>query len=114
VLNCSVALDLAFQTLSDPTRRGIVARLAQGPCSVGELAGPLRMSLPAVMQHLKLLEASGLVRSEKVGRVRTCRLDAEALRRAEAWIAEQRQVWEARLDRLGDYLDDTKGETADG
>ncbi len=81
---------------------------------MGELAGPLRMSLPAVMQHLKLLEASGLVRSEKVGRVRTCRLDAEALRRAEAWIAEQRQVWEARLDRLGDYLDDTKGETADG
>jgi DNA-binding transcriptional ArsR family regulator len=69
------------------------------------------MSLPAVMQHLRLLEASGLVRREKRGRVRTCRLDAEALGRAESWIAEQRRAWEARLDRLETYLDETAGET---
>lgn len=110
VLNDSTALDLAFQVLSNRTRRGIVARLATGPRSVGELAEPLPISLPAVVQHLRLLEASGLVRSEKVGRVRTCRLDADALRRAETWIAEQRQVWEARLDRLETYLDDTEGD----
>jgi DNA-binding transcriptional ArsR family regulator len=110
VLNRSAALDLAFQALSDPTRRNIVARLAQRPRSVGELAEPLAMSLPAVMQHLRLLEASGLVRSEKVGRVRTCHLNAGALRRAEAWIGEQRSLWEARLDRLEAYLDETSGE----
>ena len=77
---------------------------------MGELAEPLAMSLPAVMQHLRLLEASGLVRSEKVGRVRTCHLNAGALRRAEAWIGEQRSLWEARLDRLEAYLDETSGE----
>jgi DNA-binding transcriptional ArsR family regulator len=114
VLNNSPALDRAFQVLSDPTRRSIVARLAKRPRSVGELARPLAMSLPAVMQHLKLLEASGLVSTEKVGRVRTCRLNPEALARAEAWIAEQRQVWEARLDRLETYLEETAGEISDG
>jgi DNA-binding transcriptional ArsR family regulator len=114
VLNNSAALDRAFQVLSDRTRRSIVARLAKRPRSVGELARPLAMSLPAVMQHLKLLEASGLVSTEKVGRVRTCRLNPEALARAEAWIAEQRQVWEARLDRLETYLEETAGETSDG
>jgi DNA-binding transcriptional ArsR family regulator len=72
------------------------------------------MSLPAVMQHVKLLVASGLVSTEKVGRVRTCRLNPEALARAEAWIAEQRRVWEARLDRLETYLEETAGETSDG
>ena len=102
-------LDLAFQALSDPTRRGILAKLTRGPASVGEIARPLRMSLPAVMQHLKLLEASGLVRSEKKGRVRTCRIDAPALAAAESWIAEQRKGWEARLDRLEQFIE--KGET---
>ena len=102
-------LDLAFQALSDPTRRGILARLSRGPVSVGEIAQPLSMSLPAVLQHLKLLEASGLVRSEKKGRVRTCRIDAPALAAAESWIAEQRKSWEARLDRLEQYIE--KGET---
>jgi DNA-binding transcriptional ArsR family regulator len=104
VLNDS-SLDRAFQALSDPTRRGIVARLSAGPASVGEIARPLRMSLPAVLQHLKLLEASGLVRSEKKGRVRTCRIEAAALAAAESWIAEQRRGWEDRLDRLEHYIE---------
>ena len=104
MLNHSQALDLAFQALADPTRRAIVERLARGPASVSELARPLKMSLPAVMQHLAVLEASGLERSEKAGRVRTCRVDSEALGRAERWINDRRSEWERRLDRLGDYL----------
>jgi DNA-binding transcriptional ArsR family regulator len=102
--NQSAPLDRLFQALADPTRRGMVERLSRGPASVGELARPLAMSLPAVMQHLQVLEASGLVRSEKVGRVRTCRIEPAALRTAEQWIAERRTSWERRLDRLGDYL----------
>ncbi|MFI4935313.1 MAG: ArsR/SmtB family transcription factor [Caulobacterales bacterium] len=98
------ALDLMFQALADPTRRGMVERLSRGPASVGELAAPARMSLPAVMQHLQLLETSGLVRSEKVGRVRTCRIDTAALQAAERWINARRTTWERRLDRLGDFL----------
>jgi DNA-binding transcriptional ArsR family regulator len=82
----------------------MVERLSRGPASVSDLARPLAMSLPAVMQHLHVLEASGLVRSEKVGRVRTCRIEPDALRQAEAWIAARRTGWERRLDRLGDYL----------
>jgi len=82
----------------------MVQRLSLGPASVSELAAPLDMSLPAVVQHLQLLEASGLVRSEKAGRVRTCRIEAKALREAEHWIAGRRTLWERRLDRLGDYL----------
>jgi DNA-binding transcriptional ArsR family regulator len=108
VLNESSRLDLAFQALSDPTRRGLVARLSRAPASVSELARPLRISLPAVMQHLKLLEASGLVRSEKKGRVRTCRVEPRALAAAEAWIAEQRAVWEGRLDRFEAYVEEMK------
>lgn len=105
MLNESARLDLAFQALADPTRRGMLARLTRGPASVSELAQPFRISLPAVMQHLQQLEASGLVRSEKKGRVRTCRLQPKALSAAEAWIAEQRELWEGRLDRLEDYLE---------
>jgi DNA-binding transcriptional ArsR family regulator len=82
----------------------MVERLARGPASVSELAKPLAMSLPAVVQHLKVLEGSGLVRSEKVGRVRTCRVESEALTMAERWIGERRASWERRLDRLGAYL----------
>ena len=110
MLNQSHGLDLAFQALADPTRRGMLARLSRAPASVSELARPLRMSLPAVMQHLQLLEASGLVRSEKKGRVRTCRIEPEALAAAEGWIAEQRGLWEGRADRLEDYLATMKGE----
>ena len=97
-------LDRVFQALADPTRRGLVERLVRGPASVSELSRPLAMSLPAVMQHLQVLEDAGLVRSEKTGRVRTCRVEPDALRAAEAWVTGQRTAWETRLDRLGDYL----------
>jgi DNA-binding transcriptional ArsR family regulator len=99
-----VELDELFRALVDPTRRGIVERLVQRPASVKELAEPLAMSLPAVMQHLGVLETSGLVRSEKVGRIRTCQIEPAGLRVAEAWLREQRTAWEERLDRLGDVL----------
>ena len=114
MLNESARLDLAFQALADPTRRGMLARLSRGPASVSELAVPYRMSLPAVLQHLQQLEASGLVRSEKKGRVRTCRLEPKALSNAEKWIAEQRELWEGRLDRLEDYLQTLKTKENDG
>jgi DNA-binding transcriptional ArsR family regulator len=98
------ALDRAFHALADPTRRTIVERLAREPASVTALAKPLAMSLPAVMQHLAVLEASGLIRSEKAGRVRMCRVELVALSLAEKWINDRRSEWENRLDRLGDYL----------
>ncbi len=104
MLNKSAALDLMFQAFADPSRRAMVQRLVRGPASVSELAKPLTMSLPAVVQHLQVLEASGLVRSEKVGRVRTCRIEPKALRAAEQWITARRMIWERRLDRLGEYL----------
>jgi DNA-binding transcriptional ArsR family regulator len=97
-------LDRIFHALADPSRMLIVERLSRGPASVSELAQPLPMSLPAVVQHLHVLEASGLVRSEKVGRVRTCRIEPVALRPAERWISARRTSWERRLDRLGEYL----------
>ena len=105
MLNQQPALDRVFQALADPSRRVIVERLCLGPASVKELAQPLAMSLPAVLQHLQLLEASGLVKSEKTGRVRTCRIEPVALRNAEDWIAGRRTNWERRVDRLADYLD---------
>ena len=104
MLQQSASLDRMFQALADPARRGMVERLSRGPASVSELAQPLAMSLSAVVQHLQVLEASGLVRSEKVGRVRTCRMEPAALRTAERWIVERRATWERRLDRLGDFL----------
>jgi DNA-binding transcriptional ArsR family regulator len=104
MLNQSTSLDLMFKALADPSRRVMVERLSHGPASVSELAEPLAMSLPAVVQHLQVLEESGLVRSEKVGRVRTCRIEPKALSLAEQWIAERRMNWERHLDRLGDYL----------
>ena len=104
MLNQSAWLDRVFHALADPTRRVMVERLSRGPASVSELARPLDMSLSAVVQHLQVLESSGLVRSEKAGRVRTCRIEPSALRTAEQWIAERRTAWERRLDRLGHYL----------
>ena len=100
------SLDPVFQALADPTRRGMVAMLSHGPASVSALAEPFDMSLPAIVQHLQILETSGLVTSEKVGRVRTCRLEPKALMTAEDWISSQRASWEARLDRLGEYLNE--------
>lgn len=114
MLNRSSALDQVFHALADPTRRVMVDRLTRGPASVSELARPLAMSLPAVVQHLQVLEASGLVRTEKVGRVRTCRIEPAVLRSAEGWIAERRTTWERRLDRLGRYLAELPDEPEGG
>ncbi len=111
MLNQSRSLDLAFQALADPTRRAILARLSRAPTSVGDLARPLAMSLPAVMQHLAVLEGSGLVRSEKAGRVRTCRIEPKTLTLAEHWISQRRAEWESNFDRLGEYLKTLKTET---
>lgn len=97
-------LDLTFQALADPTRRGMVERLSRGPATVSELARPFGMSLPAIVQHLAVLEDSGLVQSEKLGRVRTCRIDPAALSLAEQWFNQRRAEWDRRLDRLGEHL----------
>jgi len=96
--------DRAFQALGDPTRRWILTRLSQAPSSASRMAEPLGMTTAAVVQHLQVLEESGLVRSEKQGRVRLCRLDPQGLRELESWISERRRTWERRLDRLGDIL----------
>jgi DNA-binding transcriptional ArsR family regulator len=104
MLNQSADLDRLFHALADPARRAIIARLSRGPAAVSELARPLPMSLPAAMQHLSVLEAAGLVRSEKIGRVRTCAIEPRALSQAEQWINARRIEWEHRLDRLGEYL----------
>jgi DNA-binding transcriptional ArsR family regulator len=102
-----VELDSVFRALADPGRRVMVERLSLGPASVSELAKPLSMSLAAVLQHVQVLEASGLVRSHKVGRTRTCSIDPAVLHSAETWISERRAMVERRLDRLGDYLAST-------
>ena len=99
-------LDQAFHALADESRRAMVVRLSRGAASVSELAAPLDISLPSVMQHLDVLQRSGLVRSEKVGRVRTCRLEPRRMRTLEQWIAEHRAIWERHFDRLADVLDD--------
>ena len=104
MLNYSDQLDVVFQALSDPTRRYMVEQLSRAPASVSELARPLPVSLPAVVQHLQVLEASGLVRSEKVGRVRTCRIDPAVLTAAQSWIDRQKAIWEQRFDRLENFL----------
>lgn len=101
------ALDLAFQALSDPGRRAMVERLSFGPASVSELARPLPMTLSAVVQHLKVLEEAGLVKSEKVGRVRTCSLEVDALAQLEAWVSERRRFWAKQYDQLEAYLAET-------
>jgi DNA-binding transcriptional ArsR family regulator len=113
MLNQAATLDRVFQALSDPSRRLMVERLSQGPASVSELASPLSMTLAAVVQHVQVLEASGLVRSQKTGRVRTCSIEPAVLRSAEHWITERRASWERRLDRLGDYLAETAGQQND-
>ncbi len=104
-------LDRTFAALADPTRRALVERLVQGPATVSELARPLPMSLPAAMLHLKVLEDSGLVTSQKVGRVRTCRIDPKMLSQAEHWVGERRQMWERSLDRLGAFLDQSEAQS---
>jgi DNA-binding transcriptional ArsR family regulator len=110
MLNHEAAIGQAFHALAEPTRRAIVERLSRGPETVSALAHPLSMSLPAVMQHLAVLEAAGLVVSTKQGRVRTCRLDTATLALAEQWFRARRLEWEARLDRLGAYLNELQQE----
>jgi DNA-binding transcriptional ArsR family regulator len=102
-------VDELFRVLSDPTRRGVVHRLAKGPASVSELAAPFAMALPSFVQHLGVLEASGVVRSKKTGRVRTYRLVPRRLQIAENWLAAQRSMWEQRLDRFEDYVNQLDG-----
>ena len=101
MLNQSSDVDRVIGALADPTRRAIVERLGTAPASITELAAPFSMSLPAVLQHVQVLERSGLVATEKVGRVRTCRLELEPLDNVQTWIAERRRNWDRRLDRLG-------------
>ena len=109
------SLDLTFAALADPTRRAIVARLALGEASVGELAAPFAVSLPAISKHLKVLERAELLTREKDGRVRRCRLDSAPMREAAAWIESTRRFWEDRLDALERYLDQRdQGENDDG
>jgi DNA-binding transcriptional ArsR family regulator len=112
VLKHGDALDRIFQALADPARRAMVEQLTRRPATVSELARPLPMSMPAVFQHLQMLEGAGLVRSEKVGRIRTCRIEPAALRLAETWIGARRTTWETRLERLGEVLAQSSGTDA--
>jgi DNA-binding transcriptional ArsR family regulator len=114
MLNHSAELDRLFHALADPARRAMLERLARGPAPVSELAKPLPMSLPSAMQHLGVLEAAGLVRTEKRGRVRSCAIEPQGLSLAEQWINARRAEWEQRLDRLGAYLRTQEGEGSDG
>ncbi len=102
----SVHLDRAFAAISDPTRRGILTRLGRGDASISDLASSFDMTLTGMKKHVQILEEAGLVTTEKVGRVRTCRIEPATLGTAERWIAERRSGWERRLDRLGEYLDE--------
>jgi DNA-binding transcriptional ArsR family regulator len=101
-----IDLDRTFQALADRSRRSMVERLTLGPASVSELARPLPMSLAAVVQHVQVLEACGVVKTEKVGRTRVCRIQSAAMTAAEQWITDRRRGWEIRLDRLGDLLNE--------
>ena len=107
MLNQATDLDRVFHALADPGRRLMLERLVAGPAAVSELGRPLTMSLAAVVQHVQVLEASGLVRTSKTGRTRTCSIDPVVLRSAESWIADRRTLWERRLDQLGEYLGET-------
>ncbi len=109
MLSQRAQVDRVFHALGDPTRRAIVERLSEGPISVSRLAKPLNITLAAVVQHLQVLEKSGLVHTEKTGRVRTCRIERTGLRVAERWITERRALWERRLNRLGELLAETDG-----
>ena len=113
--NQQAALDSVFRALADPTRRAVLHQLSRGPASVSELAKPYEMALPSFLQHLQVLEDGGLIRSRKTGRVRTCEMQPDPLATAEGWIAEQREIWEGRLDRLDAYLKSLQQtETDDG
>lgn len=106
ILDHTNDLDRTFQALADKSRRTMVERLTAGPASTSELAGPLEMSLAAVVQHVQVLEACGLVKTKKVGRTRMCWIEPSAMTAAERWMADRRRGWEDRLDRLGDTIID--------
>lgn len=97
------SLDNVFGALADPTRRAVIQRLGRGPASVKDLSAPFEMALPSFMKHIAVLEKSGLLKSEKLGRIRICRIKEQPLAAAQQWVAEQRALWEARTDRLDDY-----------
>jgi len=103
--NYQPLLDAVFRALADPTRRAVISRLTKGPAPVTELAEPFDMGLPSFMKHLRILEEDGLIATEKTGRVRTCRVQTEKLAAAESWLSEQRAIWQARTDRLADYVE---------
>jgi len=105
-LNQRVQIDRVFHALGDPTRRAMIEQLSEGPVSVSRLAKPLAITLAAVVQHLQVLEKSGLVRTEKTGRIRTCRIESKGFSVAERWIVDRRSLWEARFDRLGKLLEE--------
>lgn len=102
--NQSQRLDLAFGALADPTRRAVIMRLCKKPASVSELAEPFAMAMPTILQHIRVLEASGLIETEKIGRVRMCRLHTETMHETEQWLTLQRAIWERRLDRMEAYV----------
>ena len=112
VAQYSAQLDGVFVALADPTRRAVIRRLGRGPTSVGDLAREFPMTLPSFMKHVRTLETNGLIRTTKVGRVRTCALDRERLDLVDGWLAEQRRIWEGRTDRLEHFVTDatTKGQ----
>ena len=103
--NSSAPLGAVFHALADPTRRAVLSRLTQGPAPVKELAAPFGMGLPSFLKHLRVLEDDGLIRTRKVGRVRTCQVNGERLALAESWLSQQRSMWEARMNRLADYVE---------
>lgn len=105
-------LSAIFLALADPTRRAVIARLGQGPASVSELAGPFDMGLPSFMKHIRFLEESGMIRTRKAGRTRTCVIDGPGLSHAERWLAEQRIIWEAQADRLEAFVMEEQAEDA--
>ncbi|MGF9691536.1 metalloregulator ArsR/SmtB family transcription factor [Rhizobium sp. 0TCS1.26] len=107
----SLDLDRAFSALGDPTRRAIVSRLCDGPQSVTELSAPFELALPSLLKHVRVLEESGLVSSEKIGRVRTCRVEPQALEATQAWIDQHIATWNARLDRMQNHIERRKRET---
>jgi DNA-binding transcriptional ArsR family regulator len=106
MLDQTMDLDRTFQALADKSRRTMIERLTLGPASVSQLAEPLAMSLAAVVQHVQVLEACGVVKTEKVGRTRMCRIEPAAMTAAEQWMSDRRRGWEARLDRLGHILNE--------
>lgn len=110
VANNNLALDAVFRALSDPTRRAVIQRLGLGPATVSELAEPFPMALPSFMKHVGVLEDSGLIRSRKVGRTRTCMLERKKLAAAERWFGEQRAMWANRYDNLDSLLSQMSGD----